>query len=108
MAGEYGGTGRLHRTQRFEDVGTRRVRGCDLVLDMNPEISVQGVLQEGGKDQAIIRVASVVPFLVMKGMAVEDRLKEKDAWGIYYSVRYFPGGVDAVMSRNVCQFGSFK
>jgi hypothetical protein len=38
----------------------------------------------GGKNSAIVRVASIVPFLVIKGMALYDRLKEKDAWDIYF------------------------
>ena len=37
-----------------------------------------------------------MPFLVMKGMALADRLKEKDPWDIYYCVRNYPGGLDAL------------
>ncbi len=43
-----------------------------------------------------VRVASIVPFFVMKGMAMETRLKEKDAWDIYYCLLNYPGGVDAL------------
>ncbi len=43
-----------------------------------------------------IQVASLVTFLVMKGMALDDRLKEKDAWDIYNCVRNYPGGLDAL------------
>jgi hypothetical protein len=39
------------------------------------------------------QVARIVPWLVMKGMALEDRLKEKDAYDIYYVVRFYPGGI---------------
>ena len=60
------------------------------------EIELQGELPGGGKDQAQIRVASMVPFLVMKGMALADRLKEKDAWDIYFCVRHCPGGFEAL------------
>ena len=41
-------------------------------------------------------MASIVAFLVMKGMALDDRLKEKDAWDIYYCVQNYPGGLDAL------------
>ena len=37
-------------------------------------------------DKGAIRVASIVPFLVMKGMALADRLKEKDAYDIVFCV----------------------
>ncbi|HJX16471.1 MAG TPA: hypothetical protein VJ386_12105 [Candidatus Deferrimicrobiaceae bacterium] len=49
-----------------------------------------------GKDAVVVRVASIMPFLVMKGMALADRLKEKDPWDIYYCVRNYPGGLDAL------------
>ena len=96
LAGEYAGTGKGHRTQEFEDMRARKARGCDLVFEMNVEVEFQGTLPGGGKDQAVIRVASVVPFIVMKGMALADRLKEKDAWDLYYCLRHFPGGVEAL------------
>ncbi|MGA9193361.1 MAG: hypothetical protein WBZ24_16665 [Anaerolineales bacterium] len=99
LAGEYGGTGKRRRTQVFEDMRARKARGCDLAFDMNADVQLDGVLPDGGKDKATIRVASIVPFLVMKGMALESRLKEKDAWDIYYCVRNFPGGVDALIEQ---------
>ena len=33
LAGEYGGTGRSHRTQVVQDARARKTRGCDLVFD---------------------------------------------------------------------------
>ena len=97
LAGEYAGTGKSHRTQEFEDARARKARGCDLVFEMNTMVEIKGTLPEGGKDQAVIRVASVVPFIVMKGMALAGRLKEKDAWDIYYCLQNFPGGVEALV-----------
>jgi hypothetical protein len=96
LAGEYQGTGKGRRHQRIQDIQARKVRGCDLAF-MNPvEITVAGELPGGGKDSVKIQVASLVAFLVMKGMALDDRLKEKDAWDIYYCVKNYPGGLDAL------------
>jgi len=33
LAGEYGGTGKNHRTQVIQDVRARKVRACDLVFE---------------------------------------------------------------------------
>ena len=33
----------------------------------------------------------------MKGYTIANRLKPKDAYDIYYSVRNFPGGIDALV-----------
>ena len=96
LAGEYEGTGPRHRTQKFDDVLARKARGADLAFESFTEVELQGELPGGGKDQAQIRVASMVPFLVMKGMALADRLKEKDAWDIYFCIRHYPGGIEAL------------
>jgi len=98
LAGEYDGTGRGHRTQSIQDVRLRKARGCDLVFDLRvEEVLVEGTLPDGGKDSASVRVASIVPFLIMKGMALRDRMKEKDAWDVYYCVRYYPGGLSVLI-----------
>lgn len=99
LAGEYEGTGKSHRTQRIQDGRARKARGCDLAFDLFVEAVIQGELPEGGKDEARVRVSSVPAFLVMKGMALHDRLKEKDAWDIYFTLKNFDGGVDALIEE---------
>jgi hypothetical protein len=84
LAGEYEGAGAGHRTQRVQDVRARKARGCDLAFELFVERRIDGTLPGGGWDSVTIRVASVVSFLVMKGMALHERLKEKDAWDIYF------------------------
>lgn len=99
LAGEYGGTGEKHRTQRIQDVKARKARGCDIAFGSFTEIKIEGNLPDGAIDNATIRVASIVPFLVMKGMALHDRIKEKDAWDVYYCLRNYPGGLDKVFDE---------
>ena len=96
LAGEYEGTGASHRTQRVHEGRARKARGCDLAFDLYVDIEIAGELPGGGKDRASIRVSSVVAFLVMKGMALHDRLKEKDAWDVYFTLINYPGGLDAL------------
>ena len=96
LAGEYEGTGRGHRTQRVQEGRARKARGCDLAFDLFVETEIGGELPGGGKDQTTVRVSSVVAFLVMKGMALADRLKEKDAWDIYFTLTNYAGGLDAL------------
>lgn len=99
LAGEYGGTGPKRRTQHIQDVRARKARGCDLVFDNFVEVTVEGELPEGGRDRVTLRVAALVPWLVMKGMALHDRIKEKDAFDIYYAVRNHPGGAEALSDQ---------
>lgn len=97
LAGEYGGAGRSHRTQPVQDVAARKARGCDLAFELNTQVKIEGTLPGGGLDTADVRVAGIVPFLVMKGMALHDRLKPKDAWDIYFCITNYPGGLDALV-----------
>ncbi|HEX2988954.1 MAG TPA: hypothetical protein VHS06_12405 [Chloroflexota bacterium] len=99
LAGEYQGTGSGHRTQKVLDVRARKARGADLAFEMVRNVEISGTLPGGGKDTADVRVAAIVPFLVMKGMALHDRMKEKDAWDIYFCLRYYPGGLDALVKE---------
>lgn len=99
LAGEYEGAGPGHRTQKVKDVRARKARGCDLAFELFVEKRIEGRLPDGGEDSTAVRVASVVSFLVMKGMALHDRMKEKDAWDIYFCLRNFPGGLDGLVGE---------
>ena len=77
LSGEYGGTGKSHRTQEIQDVRARKARGCDLVFDQSVLVEVDGRLPSGAINTVKFKIAGIVPFLVMKGRALADRIKEK-------------------------------
>jgi hypothetical protein len=98
LAGEYGGTGKSHRTQKILEMRPRKARGCDLAFEIPPVKKVmRGKLPDGALDEVQVQISSVVPFLIMKGMAMEDRRKAKDAYDIYFVIQYYPGGLDEVV-----------
>jgi hypothetical protein len=99
LSGEYGGTGKSHRTQKIQDVRARKARGCDLAFDNFVTVEMEAELPDGGKDRVTCKVAAVVPFIVMKGMALADRMKEKDASDIYYCLTHYPGGLDRLIEE---------
>lgn len=104
LAGEYGGTGRGHRHQRVQNLNPRKARGCDLAFECPKEEPVRGSLPNGDEDEVVVRIASIVSFLVMKGMALDDRMKDKDAYDIYYCVVNYPGGISTLAA----EFAPFK
>ena len=63
------------------------------------------VYKRQGRDSATVLVASIVPFRVMKGMPLHERLKEKDAWDIYFAMTNYPGGVDALVAETLPHVG---
>jgi hypothetical protein len=99
LAGEYAGTVEARRHQRVQDVLARKVRGCDIAFDAPMEITIEGELPGGAEDSVRVQVASINSFLVMKGVALANRMREKDAYDIYYCIRNYPGGLDALVAE---------
>jgi hypothetical protein len=97
LTSEYGGTSKKHWTQMIQDVHPRKAHGCDLAFERPTEILIKGVLPDGGLDQTSVRVVSIVPFIIMKAFALGDRLKEKDAYDIYYCLKNYPHGLDELI-----------
>ena len=97
LAGEYGGTGKTHRHQVVQqDLKARKARGCELAFEYHTQITVEGRMPGGAVNKVQVNLSDVVPFLVMKGMALYGRLKEKDAWDIYFCVRSHQGGIEGL------------
>lgn len=94
LASEYGGTSRSHRHQNVQDILARKARGCELALKHHTRITIDGVLPDGAEDAVVINICDVVPFLVMKGMALHGRLKEKDAWDIAFCILQYGDDLD--------------
>lgn len=67
-------------------------------------VNIEAELPTGGRDIVDVQVSAIVPFIVMKSMALAGRLKQKDAWDIYYCLLYYPGGIDAIV-KEFKQFG---
>jgi hypothetical protein len=99
LAGEYGGVGRRRRHQRIQDVLARKARGSDLAFRLSEDVEIEGELPRGGRFAVAVRVASDVPFLVMKALALDERDNPKDAYDILYCIDHFPGGPEALADR---------
>lgn len=98
LAPEYGGRSDRHENQFVQDTRARKARGCDLVFERVEKVVLEGILPNGARDSVRCRVAGVVPFLVMKGMAL-GRGKPKDAYDIEYVIRNYPGGVATIVEQ---------
>ena len=75
----------------------QRADGADLALRFYQLVAIDGHMPDGDRNRVSIAVASIPALLAMKGYAIANRLKRKDAYDIYYSVRSFPDGIDALV-----------
>lgn len=80
----------------IEDFAVQRADGTDLAMRFNQMVAVRGAMPNGGTNQIEIAVCSIPALLAMKGYAVHNRLKQKDAYDIYYCIRNYPDGIDGL------------
>jgi len=80
------------------DFATQRAFGADLATRFYEMVAIEGPMPGpgGGVNRVMIAVASIPALLAMKGHALDGRNKPKDAYDIYFSIRNFPGGIDAL------------
>ena len=71
----------------------QRADGAELALHFKEMVAIQAPMPNGGNNRIEIAVASIPAFLAMKGHAINNRYKNKDAYDIYYCIRNFSGGI---------------
>lgn len=80
----------------LDDFAVQRADGADLAIHFNQLVAVRGSMPKGGINTVEIAVCSIPALLAMKGHAIQRRYKQKDAYDIYYCVRNYPNGIDAL------------
>ncbi len=96
LAGEYGGTPREDLDQNIIGLKARKIEGLDLVFN-NPEKVWLNFPSGSAQPTGInINVVNIPLFLVLKGLAMDQRNNEKDAYDLYYCLKNFPGGISAL------------
>jgi hypothetical protein len=80
----------------INEFAVQRADGADLAMRFYQLVAIEGPMPAGGTNRVEIAVCSIPALLAMKGHAVEGRYKQKDAYDIYYCVRNYPGGPEAL------------
>lgn len=81
----------------IEDFAVQKADGADLALKFPNQVPIEGLMPNGSKNRVEVAVASIPALLAMKGYAINNRLKKKDAYDIYYCIRNYPGGIEAIV-----------
>lgn len=85
-----------HVPPLISDFAVQRADGADLALRFYQLVAIAGPMPEGGTNRVEVAVCSIPALLAMKGHAVQGRYKQKDAYDIYYCIRNYPGGPEAL------------
>ena len=78
------------------DFAVQRADGADLAVQFYQFVDLAGLMPDGGTNRVEIAVCSIPALLAMKGHALAGRYKQKDAYDIYYCVRNYPDGIEAL------------
>lgn len=98
LASQYGGTGKGKRHQRVQDVLAFKASGLPLAFEDRCECSIEGNLPNGAKHRADIPVAGPCALITMKAKAFRDDISRiKDGYDIYYLLKNYPGGQEAII-----------
>jgi nucleotidyltransferase AbiEii toxin of type IV toxin-antitoxin system len=78
---------------RVQELLLGKLRGTDLAFEVFEEIDVTGEMPDGGQNTVRLRIVRIEAFIAMKAIAMSDRIKEKDAYDIYFCLKHFPAGI---------------
>ena len=77
-----------------------KIPGAHLVVEDHVEVELTAtLLDERGVATETVRVANIVPFIVLKALAYEDRFEEKDAYDLVYCLMHFGRGPEDVAAQ---------
>ena len=92
LSGKYGGDGG-NVSKHVDGIKTLPATAGNFAFEFPPNgVKIEYRRPDGAMDFGTVNVISVVPYLVMKSAAL-GRGKPKDAYDIYCTLSYFPGGV---------------
>ncbi len=80
----------------LDEFAVMKASGGELPLLFNELVEMKGTMPDGINNKVEIAVCSIPALLAMKGYALLGRNKEKDAYDVYYCIRNYPGGPEAL------------
>ena len=113
LSGKYGGeSGEV--SKHIDGIKALPASGGNFAFEFPPEeVKIDYIREDGAIDSSHVNVISVIPYLVMKTIAL-GRGKAKDAYDIYFTINYYDGGVrelakefgpysDKELIKNMCK-----
>jgi hypothetical protein len=85
-----------NRPPLIDNFAVQKADGAELALHFYELVAIDGTMPEGGRNRVEVAVCSIPALLAMKGHAIVGRDKRKDSYDIYYCVRNYPEGPNAL------------
>ncbi|MBI3371016.1 MAG: nucleotidyl transferase AbiEii/AbiGii toxin family protein [Betaproteobacteria bacterium] len=88
-----------HRPEYVQGLRVQEIDGGHVALRHNLKMMIAGTMPDNRPNQVEMLVASIPALLVMKGYALVQRDKMKDAYDIYFCIREFKDGIEALAAE---------
>ena len=88
-----------NRPKLVEGLRVQEVDGGAIALRSNLKIMIAGTMPDLRKNEVEMLVATIPALLVMKGYALVQRDKKKDAYDIYFCIRNYQGGIEVLAAE---------
>lgn len=88
-----------NRPQLVEGLRVQEADGGEIALRHNLKLLIAGTMPDGRRNEVELLVASIPALLVMKGYALVQRDKKKDVYDIYFCIRNYKDGIDALAAE---------
>ena len=62
-------------------------------------VTREGRLPDGTLDRATFQVVNPAVFIVLKALAMDERLKPRDAYDIHFVLQHHPGGIEQLAGQ---------
>lgn len=85
----------LYVTQQRQDaiqVGELRIhalRGIDLAFEASETITIEGRMPDGSVNQVTARLVAPAAYILIKAIAMDERIKDKDAYDIAFVLKHY-------------------
>jgi len=88
-----------NRPRLVDGLRVQEADGGEIALRHNLKLLIAGTMPDGRKNEVEMLIASIPALLVMKGYALVQRDKKKDAYDIYFCIRNYRDGLDALAAE---------
>lgn len=95
------GKGRSRRHRKVqENLPARATAYLEMAFQWNEPMHLESDIPDGGgRNSTTLQLASLPAMVGLKGLALGERYKEKDAYDLYALARYYGSGIQEVIDR---------
>jgi hypothetical protein len=98
VGGQYG-AGKKTQAIQVNELGLNTLRGLDLAFDVCQDIEIPGTMPDGTQNIVRARIVRPEGYILIKAFALEERMKEKDAYDVHFTLVHYRPTIESLAER---------